>query len=133
MKITSRQYALSLYELVQNKDEKEIDFVLKNFVNVLVKNSDLKLSKKIITEFTKLCDEADGIAKIDVISVKKLDQEIIGLLSKHIAEKLDKKNIIINNKISKNILGGIVLRYGDTIIDGSFRNKINCLKNKLNK
>ncbi|MEA2088416.1 MAG: ATP synthase F1 subunit delta [Patescibacteria group bacterium] len=133
MKITSKQYALSLYKLVQNRDEKEINFVLKNFVNVLAKNSDLKLSKKIITEFEKFCDEADGTAKIDVISVKKLDKEIIGLLNKHIAAKLDKKNIIINNKISKNILGGIILKYGDTIIDGSFRKKINCLKNKLNK
>ena len=131
MKITSRQYALSLSELVQDKDEKELDVLIKNFVNILIKNNDLKLSKKIITEFARLCDEADGIAKVDVISVKKLDQEIIGLLSKHIATKLDKKNIIINNKISKNILGGIILKYGDTIIDGSFRKKINCLRSKL--
>ena len=131
MKITYRQYALSLYELVQDKDEKELDVLIKNFVNILIKNNNLKLSKKIITEFTRLCDEDDGIAKVEIISVKKLDQEIIGLLSKHIAEKLDKKNIIINNKISKNILGGIILRYGDTIVDGSFRKKINCLRNKL--
>ena len=65
MKITSKQYALSLYELVQNKNEKEINFVLENFVNVLVKNNDLRLSKKIIIEFVKFCDEADGTAKID--------------------------------------------------------------------
>ncbi|NCF75058.1 MAG: ATP synthase F1 subunit delta [Xanthomonadaceae bacterium] len=131
MKITSRQYALALYESIKNKEKEELDILLKNFVSVLIKNNDLKLLEKIISEFVKFCDKADGKARVEIISAKKLDQEIISLIGKNIAAKLDKRNIIINNKINKNILGGIILKYGSTIIDGSFKNKINCLRSKL--
>jgi F0F1-type ATP synthase delta subunit len=35
--------------------------------------------------------------------------------------------------INKDILGGVVLRYADKVIDGSLKNSLNSLKNNINK
>ncbi len=39
--------------------------------------------------------------------------------------------MVINKNVDKNILGGIVIRIGDKLIDGSTKNKINLLNEQL--
>ncbi len=131
MKITPRQYATGLYELIENANTSDIDSVLNNFVVFLSNNNDLGLFDKIIVEFSKIFDEKDGVANIDVTSASRLDKKTIDLLSSSLSKKLKKDNIVINEKVDKNILGGIVLKYKDVVLDGSLRKKIDNLKSEI--
>ncbi|MBT4277231.1 ATP synthase F1 subunit delta [Candidatus Falkowbacteria bacterium] len=133
MKITSKQYALSLYDVTIDSDKGDLEMIIKNFIKVLVKNNDLKIVDKIIDEFNDILDKKEGRAKVEVISAYKLDNEVIELLNKNISKMLDKKEIIINNKVQKDILGGLILKYNDTVIDGSLKKKLALLKQDLSR
>ena len=39
----------------------------------------------------------------------------------------------MKEKQNKNILGGVILKYGDKILDGSLKTKLNSLKEELKK
>ena len=93
MKITPRQYATGLYELIENANTSDIDSVLNNFVVFLSNNNDLGLFDKIIVEFSKIFDEKDGVANIDVTSASRLDKKTIDLLSSSYGENFDQPTI----------------------------------------
>jgi len=62
-----------------------------------------------------------------------LDKASIKLLENYIAELSGAKEVVLNEKIDKNILGGVVIRYGDRVVDGSLRTSLEELKNKMIK
>lgn len=133
MKITPKQYALSLYEATDETRKDGLDEILKNFTSLLARNNDLKLADKIEKEFIKLWDEKKGSAKVEVTTVGKLNKDIKEKLSANIMKWLDKSEVEIEEKIDKDILGGIVVKYEDVIVDGSLRKKIALLKQELEK
>ncbi len=133
MKVTPKQYALALYELIEEADTSEVQDVLKNFISFLAKNNDLNLADKVIKDFEITWNDKKGIAEVEVIATDKLDKEIVALLKEYASKWLNKKEININQKIDEKILGGIILKHKDTIIDGSLRKKIISLKQGLEK
>jgi F-type H+-transporting ATPase subunit delta len=133
MKITPKQYALSLYELIEEVDPSNVQDVLKNFIVFLAKNNDLRLADKIISELENVWNDKEGIADIEVTATQKLDEEMVGLLKEYAIKWLNKKEININQKIDDQILGGIILKHKDMVIDGSLRKKIVNLKQELVK
>ena len=131
MKITPKQYALSLYELIEEIDPSNVQDVLKNFIVFLAKNNDLKLTDKIIEELETVWNDKEGVADVEVTATQKLDEEMVSLLKEYAIKWLDKKEININKKVDDQILGGIILKHKDIVIDGSLRKKIGLMSNKL--
>ena len=132
MKITIKQYAQSLYEvLAEIESEADVKVALNNFVKLLSARRSLNKTGKIIAEFEKIWNREQGIVEGELVSAKKLDNGIIELLNCHIVKLLSIKEVNLANQIDKNILGGFIVKVGDTVIDGSVKNQLNNLKNKL--
>ena len=133
MKISNKQYAISLFETVKElKNEKSKD-VIANFINVLIKNNDLSKSNNIILEFNKVWNESHGLVEAEIISADKLDKANIKLLEEYIKKITSAKEVKIDNIIKKEILGGFILRVNDQVMDGSLKTKIKELKTALSK
>ncbi|MEA2065363.1 MAG: ATP synthase F1 subunit delta [Patescibacteria group bacterium] len=128
MKITLKQYAESLYQIVQGKDESEIKNVIENFVKVLQSNNDINKLDKVIEEFCKTWNKEEGIIETEVVSTKNLDNEIVELLNSYIAKLSGVKKVLVKQKIDKNILGGLIIKYKDKVLDGSLRMRLRELK-----
>lgn len=133
MKITPKQYAVGLYELTEGGKTSNVDSVLNNFVIFLSNNNDLGLFDKIVVEFSKIFDEKNSIANVSITSASRLDAKTVDLLKNSLSKKLKKDSIIIDEKIDKDILGGIILRHEDTVLDGSLRKRIDNLKYEISK
>lgn len=133
MKATPKQYALSLYELVENKSAAQVKPVIKKFVELLAAKNQLDKAEKIIREFLKIWNEKKGIVEAGVASAKKLDKEAIKQVKNHIAKLAGAKEVIIQEKIDGSLLGGVVIKYGDKVLDGSLKMQLEELKNKLVK
>lgn len=130
MKISPRQYALSLYELTVDNNKENI---LKDFVGFLIKNNDYGKIDEIISEFSKIWDEKNGKLSVNLISAHKLENNAKKNIVDYLKNKTGFHDIEFNESIDSSIIGGVVLRYGDKIIDGSIKNNLNNLKNKINK
>ncbi len=127
MKITAKQYAISLYESTKNVDELELQHRIKKFINILKKNNNLSLANKIIESYYIYYREKKKISKIEITSSEKLNAETVN----KIVQKFDKQ-IEIEEKIDRSLIGGIVIKIDDNIlIDGSIKRKLEDLKKNL--
>ncbi len=133
MKIKPKQFALSLYEAVDGKSPSEVKAIITGFVKLLAEKKMLAKADKISAEFTKIWNEKHGIIEANISSANNLDKANIKLLENYIAELSGAKEVLLTEKIDKNILGGVVIRYGDRVVDGSLKTQLAELKEKLIK
>ena len=133
MKITAKQFALSLYESVEGKSAAQVKAVIKKFVELLAGKNQITKAEKIIQEFSKIWNEKNGIVEAEVMSVKGLDKETAKLIKSYIAKLSGAKEVVVTEKIEKSLLGGVVIRYGDKVLDGSLKGSLQDLKSSLEK
>ena len=131
MKASAAQYAKTLYELASGKNKSEIDSITASFANLLAKNNRLKMAPAIIEKFGNIWNRENGILEAEVESAYPLNDEISGKITKEIKEKYGAKEVILNNKINKDIKGGIIIKIGDEVIDSSVKKQLKMLKQAL--
>ena len=102
----------------------------RNFVKVLVENQRLLILPEIATLFEALRAEAEKTVNVVVDSAFELSaaqqEKIIGSLKARMG-----REIRLTCKINKELLGGIVIRAGDKVMDGSARTRLGELANAL--
>jgi len=131
MKATIGQLALSLYQAVENQPAAQIKPIIKRFVELLAEKHRLVQADKIIKEFAKLCNQRLGIVEAEVVSAKDLDKETLKIVKRYIAQTAGAREIIARARVDKSLLGGVIIKYGDKVLDGSLRGTLNDLKDKL--
>lgn len=82
-------------------------------------------------EFVSLANETKGIEAADVYTIRPITDEEREALSVSFAEKVGKKSLQIENIVDSNLLGGVKIRIGNRIFDGSLRGKLDRLERKL--
>ena len=133
MKITSTQYARSLYELTAGKSQPEVDAVVANFLKVLQKNNQLKLADQIMERFSEIYNRENGMVEAEVATRYKIQDTMTKQIEDFLKKKYRAKEVVLKNVVDEKIGGGVVIRVGDEIIDGSIANQLKELKNKLSK
>jgi F-type H+-transporting ATPase subunit delta len=131
MKATTQQYAKTLLELTENKTEKEISGIVVRFADILKKDGQMKNASKIIEKFSELYNAKNGIVEAQVITKSKIAESEIKKIKDYVKEKYGAKEIIINNVVDKKIKGGIIIKVGDEILDGSVANQLKRFKKEL--
>lgn len=130
MKFSAKQYAQALFDSVEGTDPKDLDLVLNNFVEVLAANNDVKIFSEIEDEFHKLELEKKGGRVAEVTTAQPIskdnEREIIKELN-----KLVKGDVELRKKIDERILGGVVIRMDDQLIDASVKGELDKLKDEL--
>ena len=133
MKIFAKQYAQSLHETVVDKSNNQIKDAINNFFDILVQNNDITKAEEIVKEFEKIWNMEHGIIEAEVVSAKELDNNIVKLLNNYIIELSGAEKVILNQKINKDILGGVIIKFEDKILDGSLRARLGELKREMVK
>lgn len=131
MKYSSKQYAKALYESLHGKKEEELRDLIKNFADFLIQNGDAGKAEGVIKKFSDIWNENESIVEVEAISAKKINDEALNVLEAYLQKKLDAKRVIISEKRNESLLGGVVLKYKDKIVDASLRNKLKNLEANL--
>ena len=101
-----------------------------NFINVIVEKNRISYIDKIIDSYKQLYNECNGILEITAITSTNMSDT----LRKKLVDKLESvssKKITLVEKVDKNILGGIVINYGNTQIDGSLKSKLDNIRYQI--
>lgn len=133
MKSTAAQFAKILYEITKDKSRTEIDGVMVGFVQMLKKNGQLRLKQDIINGFINIYNRENGIIEADVISRERLNNQLADKLFGFIKNKYSAKEVVINNRIDESIKGGVIVKVGDEVMDGSVDRKLKILRSSLAK
>ncbi|SEA69475.1 F-type H+-transporting ATPase subunit delta [Thalassobacillus cyri] len=84
-----------------------------------------------IDHFIVKVNDAKGIAEAKVYSVRELSEDEKLQISQVFAKKIGKNTLKVTNIIDRSILGGIKIRIGNRIYDGSISGKLERIERKL--
>ena len=116
-------------DLVKQKLNTSNELVL-NLCNLLILKGRLKNAEQIADEYDSLLDEKRGIKHAIVTTAVPVDDSEKHKISGQL-EKITGKNVSIKLQVNPSILGGMVARIEDTLIDGSVRNRLELLRRNL--
>lgn len=131
--------AFFLHPSISLKDKKEALFetlngkinpITFNFLLTLLDENRLSIFNTILELFTQEVDLIQNKQRIEVISAVDVDENQKQRLQEKLSQKLNKEAIITYNK-DNNILGGLVIKYEDKIIDLSLKTKFENIRKQL--
>ena len=133
MKISNKQFAQALYESVKDKKKSEAKTILQSFVVLLHKEGAMSRAEQIMKEFVGLFNKEEGIVSAQVKSLNKLEKRSRVQVENFVQELTKSKTVELSEEEDKTVLGGLVIKYGDKILDGSLRTRVSRLKAELKK
>ena len=128
MKITPRQYAIALLESLDGKKTSE---KIGNFLLILKRRNDLKLLNKILVEFEKEWLKVNNQVKGAITSATKLSEKTKDHVESIIKKVFKAEKVELEIKEDASLIGGLVLRIDDSLIDGSVKSKLAKLEREL--
>ena len=108
----------------------DADPALANFLQALIERHRMPAIFRIRSEFVALWDEERRLLPVQITSAVELDSETVDNLGKRIGEQVDRK-IELSSDVDPDILGGVVLRVGNVILDASIKNRLEQLRKQV--
>ena len=133
MKTKPAQYARALYEAVKDKSKTEAKEAIGNFVSVLASENKLGRSEQIIEEYIKIYNKEEGIVEVELSCASELDKAEEKIVADRVKELTHADKVNITQVVDKDLLGGIIIRFADQILDGCIQSRLKDLKNTLSK
>lgn len=107
-----------------------VDPLVLNLVYLLLTKSSLSMLTDIADEYQLLIDSHKGVVRAEVITAIPLDDEDKLKLSQRLGNIVGKK-VILEPEVDPDIIGGVIVRVGGKLLDGSIRSKLAALKREL--
>jgi F-type H+-transporting ATPase subunit delta len=108
------------------------DEELLNFLELLLENHRMPAIFRIRRQFDELWQEENRLLPVQVTSAIELDEDTIKGIGDAIGRQTGRK-IELHSEVNPDILGGIVLRVGNSILDASIRNRLDRLRKQVAK
>ncbi|GGC91064.1 F0F1 ATP synthase subunit delta [Vreelandella lutescens] len=125
-KLSSEQKANLLVEMLSDN----ADDAFKRFLTTLADQRRLTALAAVADQFEHLRAEYEQRIDVTVVSAYKLDSKQQTKLANALKKRLNRE-ISITTQVDKTLIGGVILRAGDTVIDGSVRGRLNRLSEAL--
>ncbi|MDX8363699.1 F0F1 ATP synthase subunit delta [Cytobacillus sp. Hm23] len=110
---------------------KSASSVVVNTLSLLVERHRLNIVVDVVNEFLSLSNDERGVADAKVFTVKPLSDVEKNTLSNVFATKVGKQSLNIENIVDHTLIGGIKIRIGNRIYDGSVSSKLERIERQL--
>jgi F-type H+-transporting ATPase subunit delta len=104
----------------------------RNFLFLLVDKRRMHILSPIISEFRRLIEQSEGIERVEVSVPMPLSATQRDLLESVLEGQTGKK-VVLEEKVDPDVLGGMVVKVGSTVYDGSARTQIERIRQNLEK
>lgn len=104
--------------------------LLSNFLGVIAQHNRFAQLVNIAEAYEDLLGEQLGKIEVDVIVAKKLDGDQLEKVRQKVSEAL-KKDAVVHQYVDDSIIGGLILRVQDQMIDASVKSQLNTMKKRL--
>ena len=106
------------------------DPVVVNFLKLLIENHRTPAVFRVRREFDRLWREENKRLPVQVTSAVELDQATVNQIGDRIAQQTGRK-IDLSASVEPDIIGGIIVRVGNSILDASIRNRLEQLRKQV--
>jgi len=112
-------------------DHIKIEGITRNFLLLLVENNRMTAFDDIVSAFEDRVDGHLGRVRASVTSAVPLGTEMLGEIEKQIQHLTGKSEVLLTAEVDPALIGGIVTRVGDLVLDGSIRTQLSTIRNQL--
>ena len=113
--------------VVKEAFEGKVHTYVLNFLCVLTENNRADSFSKILEHFTVLYNDRMNLADVTVTSAKPLGDDTVEKIRAKMT-KVTGKTVNLTLKTDPSVIGGVVISYGNTVIDGSVKSRLERLK-----
>jgi F-type H+-transporting ATPase subunit delta len=103
------------------------DPIFLNFLSLLIENHRMPVIFRIRHAYERLWDEENRTLPVEITSAIALDEDTTESLGRTIGERAGRK-VTLAARVDPEILGGVVIRVGNSILDASIRNRLEQLR-----
>jgi F-type H+-transporting ATPase subunit delta len=103
---------------------------VQNLIQLLLRRGRIEELARVAAEFRRLDDQRQGITHATVTSATPLTPDEVRDLTARLEQSTGGR-IALATRIDESLLGGLVVRVGDRLIDGSVRGRLERLRNQL--
>ncbi len=108
-----------------------VDGLAAKFIQLVASKRRLFAVTDMIAGFHALKDKASGVTKASVTVAEPLNDANLAALKAALSEISGSKTIDLAVKIDPNIIGGLVVRLGSRMVDGSLKTKLDSLRRRM--
>jgi F-type H+-transporting ATPase subunit delta len=108
------------------------DAVVINFLKLLIENHRMPVIFRVRRGYDELWEEENKLLPVRVTSAVELDSKTVSQIGDKIAEQTGRK-VDLSSEVDPDILGGIVVRVGNSILDASIRNRLESLRRQVSR
>jgi len=101
-----------------------------NFLELLLENHRMPAIFRIRRNFERLWEAHNRLLPVEVTSAVELDEQTVRGIGERIAEQTGRK-VDLSANVEPDILGGIVVRVGNQVLDASIRNRLETLRKQV--
>jgi F-type H+-transporting ATPase subunit delta len=106
--------------------------ILENFLELLIEKHRMPAIFRVRRELDRLWEKENKLLPVEVTSAIELDDKTVKQIGDRIGEQTG-QNVELSAKVEPDILGGIVVRVGNSIIDASIRARLEQLRKQVAK
>jgi len=110
----------------------DADPAVMNLLELLLENHRMPVIHRLRTAFDRLWDDENKLLPVSITSAVALDDDVVKRLGEQIGEQTGRQ-VQLTAAVDPDVLGGIVLRVGNQILDASIRNRLDQLRRSVAK
>lgn len=127
-RISSQEKEVAMSALIKKGKAHKITA---DFLKLLIVQKRFDLYPAIVEAVTKIRDEDIGIHHVEAVTATKLTKKQQDDLEENLKQALNASAIDLKTSIDPGILGGILIRFGSTLVDDTIKNKLNRISQKM--
>jgi F-type H+-transporting ATPase subunit delta len=101
-----------------------------NFLEALIERHRMPVIFRIRSRFDEMWEDERRLLPVEVTSAVALDEETVRSIGDRVGEQTG-RTVELSSRVDPDILGGIVLRVGNFVLDASIRNRLNQLRKQV--
>jgi F-type H+-transporting ATPase subunit delta len=106
--------------------------IMASFLSLLFEKGRIQYLTDISLVYEKLTDELANIVRADVVSAVELPDESVEKIKEALSKQTGKK-VTIETTVDPSLIGGVVTKLGDLVLDGSVKTQLISLKESLQR
>jgi F-type H+-transporting ATPase subunit delta len=110
----------------------EADETLANFLDLLLENHRMPAIFRIRREYDRMWEDANQLLPVEITSAVELDPSVAERIGDEIGRQTG-RTVELTSSVDPDVIGGIVVRVGNSILDASIRNRLENLRKQVAK
>jgi F-type H+-transporting ATPase subunit delta len=128
--LSSPQFTFAEKREIVDRGIGQLDELRRNLVYMLIEGGRVEAIGALVRELQRLVNEQNGVAEATITTAVPLSDADAERIAQRVGQMLGKR-VIAERAVDPSIIGGVVIRVGDTLINGSVAGRLAALREQL--